>query len=72
MNERDVAQLINQRLSKIAEELGASSSKTISTDHLIRALASPWICIASEDDPMVFRWYNTETKEWGGVCNPSA
>jgi len=71
MTELDVAKIIQKRLAQIAQDLDKHADENISKEHFVSTLRNPWICTIAPDDPGIWRWYNSETGEWGDECNPS-
>lgn len=70
MDGKDIAKLIHSHFKKIAAEIESDETQKLETSDIAKLMRDPWVCTISMDDPSVWRWYNTETGEWGGVCNP--
>ena len=70
MDGTDLAKLMHSHLKKVADELESVEDGRLETRGLAKAMRDPWVCTISIDDPSVWRWYNTETGEWGEPCNP--
>lgn len=71
MDGAEIAKILRGQLSKVADKLGEKGEDVVTVNAMQMALRDPWICTLSPDDPNIYRWYNTETGEWGGQCVPS-